>query len=686
MSNKTQDALQGITMANVQPGTFASLMEQNPVMFHSGPSTYPGPFRVTPAALRDVYHVDAASFGATRVLAPGGAFTVKDVQYALGGGQVGMRPVRVVDSSPDDAAAMDALLREQGGMQPGDPVYALIAYAGIIRSAGTIQELLADSRGQLAFQHMGAYLGRARTSNAPAGYHGRTWGTYRYPANVAVVSLEGVKQATLNRNAHLADAILNERVEFPGDYTNAMFRPIDLNTTLMFYRDWIRRAAYLHDEHDRTWWSYCSAHKTIVANVFVNVPHNPASFAKIFGADGPALWKLFTERFAGLWGRPFAETDETHFTPLWEREGYTPQQIRPFGKGEYDEYNRCRTEGRLRDYRGFMPLAVGQALAWAPLTTADLLHYIMNAYFDFPSVMGIVASGALYGFMGDTTRRMDISTEAFLGHMMAVSQKLMAADARVNVHAYPNPGAYLAASYQGLYAAFGGTGQASALVAQTDNTARFQAYLGADFAGTPDPRVLAQQALTLARDTMPQIVREGRKPVQEAYEWYLIDVYPDLVRAREQLVGNLTALQYYAPPAMSHLCSIGMHPTSRYVRVQEVCTAMDHSETEGSVTRTQAGPGLAAAQARPVSAAAQAQAQARPLGRFNPRSAETAARAVGDDLRGPGYYRDPAILADFLRARLEGLQPQAAAALAESILAGGDAAPVEHLLRGAGFE
>jgi hypothetical protein len=669
MSQQTQDALQGLTVAQVQPEA-ASPLEQNPVMFHRGPSTYPGPFRVTAAALRDIYGTDAANFGATRVLAPAGPFTVKDAQYAVGTGQVGIRPVRVADGSAPESAFLDDLLRRDGGLRPEEPVYALVAYATLTPATGTLPELLGGSRREMAFQHMGAYLGEARTSNAPEGYHNRTWGVRRYPANVAVVSLDGVDQATLNRNAHLADAVLNDGVQFPSDYTNAMFRPIDLNTTLMFYRDWMRGAAYLRDPRDRTWWTYCSAHKTIVTNVFLNVPHNADSFAEIFGAEGPELWNVFRQHFARIKGRPFTPADETRFTPLWRREGFTREQIRPFRKEEYDEYNRYRTEGRLPEYPGFMPLPVGRAMAWTPLTTADLLHYVMNAYFDFPSVMGIVASGVLYGFMGETTRRMDISTEAFLSHMMAVSQKLMAADARVLAHAGPD--AWLAASYQGLYAAFGGTGAADAEIEPAENTARFESYLAPGFANAPDPRVLAQQALALARQTMPQILAEGPKTVEQAYAWYQVAAYPDLLRAREQLVGKLTSLQYYTPPVVAHLCSIGMHPTSFYVRIREVATAMDQSETE----RTPA---------RPAEVSFTGLAQARPLGRFNPRSAQAAALAVADDLRGPGYYRDPAILAGFLRERLPELAEDRAAGLADRILAGDGGAAVEDLLRGAGF-
>jgi hypothetical protein len=66
------------------------------------------------------------------------------------------------------------------------------------------------------------------------------------PAMVIAGEMGGADQATLNRNLLGAMSVLNKGVQFPSDYKNDVFKTADLNTTLQFYRDWIKGEDYKH--------------------------------------------------------------------------------------------------------------------------------------------------------------------------------------------------------------------------------------------------------------------------------------------------------------------------------------------------------------------------------------------------------------------------------------------------------
>ena len=111
--------------------------------------------------------------------------------------------------------------------------------------------------------HLGAYIGGGRTTNSPENYHDSSWKVKGYPANVQMILLQGVPQGELNKNMLAADTVLNKGVKFPSDYKNDVLKTADLNTTLHFYRDWIKDEPYL--KNDPQWATYCAEHKTIYA-------------------------------------------------------------------------------------------------------------------------------------------------------------------------------------------------------------------------------------------------------------------------------------------------------------------------------------------------------------------------------------------------------------------------------------
>src|SRR5262249_2503042 len=133
-----------------------------------------------------------------------------------------------------------------------------------------------------------------------------TWNVKGHPANVHIMSLRDCSQETLNRNCHIVDVILTDRVRVPENSEFLMSRVFDLNTCLQYYRDWILDAESLLE---LDWYTNCAEHKALVINLAVNLPHNPESFDITFGADGPELWSAFLRRYNTSARVPFLSSD-----------------------------------------------------------------------------------------------------------------------------------------------------------------------------------------------------------------------------------------------------------------------------------------------------------------------------------------------------------------------------------------
>ena len=371
---------------------------RNPIIHDRGPSSYPGNFQITDAALAK-YKIARDLFGTTQIInADGSTFRVKDAQYILASGSVGMTFLPVCDTGdgicPDGTVVhgsvlVDALLRQEMNLGPQDPIFALMYYFHPELNSGTVLQFAKTDKTEMGISHCGAYHGNGRTSNAPELYHNRVWSVgpdvgndFGYPANLAVLSLDGVAQVTLNRNLNLVDDILNCGVRFPADYKNSQFRMIDLNTSFMFYRDWVEQAHYLRE--DTSWFTYCAAHKTVVTNIGFNLPHNLASFQEIWGQDeGTKFWNTFCIYHMEIFGVPFTPDLQTSFTPLWKQQSLTPAQIKPFTLPEYIAWDAARLGGVLGSYPGFKPVPVGAGLPWGAQMNADLVNDFVQSYADF---------------------------------------------------------------------------------------------------------------------------------------------------------------------------------------------------------------------------------------------------------------------------------------------------------------
>lgn len=545
-------------------------------MHFKEPATFEGA-RIKQTVLDTVYGgVKPEKFGTTDVQlqqADGSVKTnnVRDMHYDLGDGKVGMRLIPVKDNDAAGSQQMDDHLRKEMGLGPNDAIFSLIAYIKPKEHTGDLKALATTMvKPEMGNTHLGAYIGGSKTVNSPEEYHQRTWGVKGYPANVQIISMNGVDQGTLNRNLLGAMSVLNKGVKFPSDYKNDVFKTADLNTTLQFYRDWIKGESYLKD--DPKWQTYCAEHKTIVLNVGLNVPHNPESFSEIFGAaEGPQLWDQFKTRFKEANGREFTPADETRFEPLWKKEGLTAAQIAPMSKSEHDAFTAARFDGSIANgtFTGKQPLPPGRGLAWKPETTADLLNDFVETYSAFKDVGGYAASATVLGFGQTVQERMGVDQQTFLKEALPVVNKLMVAEALARAPADAQGlAAWSERAAASLYVAFGGKPQ--------------------DFAqgGTVNPQLMqmARASLQGIPAAADQITQAAALPADKRNElasgWVKGAIQTDLERARRLAVADPSKTEMYSPPAITNRIVNGMHEKSGFVSVRVVATAVDASEVE----------------------------------------------------------------------------------------------------------
>lgn len=545
---------------------------KNAPIHAKGPATFEGA-KISAAALAGSFGgVSAENFGSTTVKLPGGKeIVVRDMQYDLGGGKVGMRLVPVKDDDAGASKAMDDLLRKEMKLGPNDPIFSLVAYVHPEKHTGSIKEM-GDTmlKTEMGNTHLGAYVGGGKTTNSPENYHGKTWEVKGYPANVQIVSMAGTPQATLNKNLLAADSVLNAGVKFPTDYKNDPFRTVDLNTTLMFYRDWLNGESYLKD--DPSWATYCAEHKTIVTNIGLNVPHNEAAFKEIFGADeGGKLWGTFKEKFKAANGREFTAADETSFEPLWKKEGLKPDQIRPPTKAQYDAYQAARFDGSLKSgrYSGYEPLPVGRSLAWKPESTADLVKNFAETYAPFKEVGGVVSCASILAFKPVVQDRMGMGDEEFMKLAKPLLQEIMAAEAiaRAPTDASKLP-EWTQKTTGMLYVGLGGKPE--------------------DFApgGTVNPQLmgLAKELMAKVPNGLAQLPRvatmDAGKRNDYANGWMRKNIQDELEAARGAMVSDPKKTEFYSPPAITNRVANGIVDSNRFVNIKVVATAVDASEVQ----------------------------------------------------------------------------------------------------------
>ena len=575
---------------------------RHPIIHDRSPSNYPGDYQVTDEALKN-YNITRDRFGTTEVInADGSSFVVKDYQYVLEDGSIGMTFLPVSDNGfeegPDGekifgSALVDECLRKKMNLKPADPIYAPIYYIHPEENRGTLQQLGNPAKSdkiEMGITHWGAYLGNGRTSNSPALYHNRVWSVSNqpgfdcgYPANVMIMSLDGVDQAMLNKNMLLVDNFLNYGVRFPQNYKESKFRMADLNTAFMFYRDWIYEKNYL--KTDTSWFTFCAAHKTLVATIGMNLPHNPAAFKEVYGEQGgQEFWEIFCKNHFTLLGLKFDESMQTDFEPLWKKHGLTPEQIRPFKLGEYYAYDAARRNGALNKFKGFVPLQPGQGMPWGPQMTADIIYDFVQTYGDFVDAGAIAMSATVFFFSGVISQRASVSQLECLVGALSIAQHAMHAHARMYAAEHPadtwEESTYYAATFTALYTGLGGTDKNVDANSTPDFEGLLTGLLGESQLPQENlkPELLTWFSMMFVRQKWATIMAGGEVPLASAYVDFMDAIQTELAKARDLVATSASAVQYNAPPALAHMVGTKMFESSEFVSIKTVLTAMTHSE------------------------------------------------------------------------------------------------------------
>ena len=444
-----------------------------------------------------------------------------------------------------------------------------------------LAQLARESLGTESRQtHEGAYLGHDETTNSPANYHSHGWHADGYPCHVLIHRLQGVDPETFNWNGYCVDKILNHGVEFPPDYRNDVYRTRDLNTALMFFRDWVLedRGHYLRT--DETWATYCAEHKNIVRIVQANVPQNLESYVEVFGPeDGPLLWDAVTKpggAFEQSHGLPWRPEYETHFVPLWKLEGLrgydpahpdVPSEIRPWKDlAEYEAHNSAWNEGpeayeRYVDEGGFSGCGEIRGLPYAPESSSDLMMDFIETYASFEQAGGVEAALAVLAFAPQIVERMQIDEGTFMATALPIAAQLIAHEALVvkkeGVNGLPVPLAMWAKEVR----------------------AELGKAMGLQPTDPPeDPRhglvdALLQGVAQVDADPGAGLSRA------EAYKQLRHTIAPLLEAARD-VRGGPAAIMRNAPPALAlrAVQNPASHPTSPFVSIQYACTVIDQDE------------------------------------------------------------------------------------------------------------
>src|SRR6266852_1049976 len=536
-------------------------------------SLYDTTYAITSQALRDKYgNVSPEKFGTVDIAIPAGpSYNIPDLHYFVATGRKSMRLIPVSDDNnvtlPDGTSVpgykvIDNYLRQEMRLAPDDPIYALLGYIRPEEHSIDLLQLPYTAKIQLGHRHLAAYVGRSRTTHVLPrktewrgdGPLNMKWNVDRYPANVYIISLHGVSQTTLNRNAHNVDSILASVGKEPEDPQNLQCRTMDINTTLQFYRDSIRRAEYLED---RSWFTNCAVHKTIVVNVLLNVPHNEQSFREIFGQDGIQLWTDFKRRYQDIRGETFGPENETYFTPLWKLAGLPADGIRPLTFGEYSSFHAAQAEGWLEEYTGRRPLDAGKGLAWPLETVVDLVSNFMGTYVSFQDVGGIVAAGELLLLRHLVKEKLDVSEESYLEVVCPIITKLIVAD--------------------GLTKAAQDPAWLKTAATELDNWVKRTEKQHASGTGSSLSPTIEKCAENAKREIAKLPRKEGRGQV-DAADWLRKALTPELDRLRIVALARDVNTGFFTSPSIIHQIVLGLHPKSPFVGVHTVCTVMDQAE------------------------------------------------------------------------------------------------------------
>lgn len=526
------------------------------------------------------YATDSGVPGATTLALPtGAAVMIRDLQYALPNGKVGLHLLPTVDRPGEigsrewkayppkgkthdgviveGSKLVDSFLREKFGLDKNDeaaPLFAVLTYTRMIESTSAEFRGL-DALAQNRTTHMGAYEGKGLTRHSPYTYaETRGWINSEYPAHVSIVTMKGVAPAVLNRNAQTSMKMLNELnggVVFPNDYKFDYFRQVNLKEVLDYYRGWVDakwerlpgEGPYLQRlKRENSFHCYCSEHVTMALNVAVNVPHNLKRYQQIWGeTEGAHLFKLAQKRYRETFKEDMPEGE---FTPLWERHGIK----KPTETTE-----------------------IGKALVWNPMTVADILRGFMTQYANWQRIGPLMSSLALLKFSDEAQTRLGLAPENYMGMAVPVMSKMFQAHAGRVLSDVPRGALfdaafaqYVKSTQQGIDMSLAGMGPEAAPVKLVMDSVMKH------FSQSKD--LIAAQPLRSDRAAKVAFERSIEATLNEAQNIqpkYGID---DSVRTGE------TFVQHYSPPHIVGLINNGLYRTDPHITLQTVATTLPAAE------------------------------------------------------------------------------------------------------------
>lgn len=514
--------------------------------------TYVGPWRLndrSPKVQNQFPSVSADRFGTTTVELSGGrSIDVADLHYPCGD-RLGMRLLPASDEVVSGCKSLDQELRRAQGIGDDNDIYAILSYIHPEEHRLRVAELPHRSKLYLGQRHIGAYLGRGRTSHALSG-HSRWRGDRQssmqlnldeHPANVHIFELAGVPPAVLNRNARMVDAVIAGRARVPDTVDTINCRVFELRAILMYYRDLLRGANYLED---LDWYTNCSVHKMIVINVAMNVPHNPAAFGDILEDKDGKLWRSFTEAYEEEFELPWADTNETDFVPLWRLSGLGLSDIRPLSEREYNTYYAASRQGKPADSNAPRPLEPGCGMAWTPETLGDVLAAFVDTYCPRNRVGEVVSAGSWLLLRHVLQQRIGLSEQRYLNAVTPIVSRRLASSAA-------------------------GLPPASRTQLLEEFNHRLQQWLTE--ADDEDPARGASLAATVER------IADGARKLSKTG-----DISFDIDQAGPGELGNLRYVTVsadprdglFASPAIFHKLTRGLHKASPFVRFRTICTVV----------------------------------------------------------------------------------------------------------------
>ena len=321
-------------------------------------------------------------------------------------------------------------------------------------------------------------------------------------------------------------------------------------------------------------------------NIGLNLPHNLDSFKEVYGAsEGADFFARFSEFHFDVFGTVFSDDLQTHFEPLYRKQGIKPEDARAISKYEFDAWNLARMNGTLDKFTGFRPLPLDKGTVWAAPSTADLVEFFVQMYCDLLDAGAVGFAQACFGFVAPVTERMRTSKLDYLAAVLPVVQAAFVADAQMKAAAMgtaPNwaDSTYYKDTFAELYRALGGTAADPIAAADAAEQSLGQSGLMGLLGKTLVPELMTWAALAGVRLGWGAIVQGGEVPPAKAYDEFIAAVTPLFEADRESVVSNPLGIQYNAPPSVGHMVTTGMYPCNPFVKFTTVATAMHYAELE----------------------------------------------------------------------------------------------------------